>query len=214
MSQLDLFEALAVNEATDELAALIAQGEQPGVIARTHLLVQLRAIHGPYLGDTARDLVPWRLWSIGITSPGARHDAVQDLVDWRTDNPGVHWPTLLNSSWALGAERGDREYRAACLGCDFEGPEQAAENNAVEDAHDHTHPWWRELPIVDQARTDAAPSAVAKAKARVVKVYEEARPGCTTIPACPVRTWRKANGTRHHTGGILGGYDLGVERAS
>ncbi|MCT7372995.1 DUF6349 family protein [Mycolicibacterium llatzerense] len=43
---------------------------------------------------------------------------------------------------------GDLVYRAACLHCAWEGEIRALANPAVEDAHDHSWPGWRDLPIV------------------------------------------------------------------
>ncbi|MFD5428246.1 DUF6349 family protein [Streptomyces sp. NPDC127084] len=37
--------------------------------------------------------------------------------------------------------------RGACLACTWEGPERHRRDEAIEDAHDHTHPGWRQLPI-------------------------------------------------------------------
>ncbi|MGW6393278.1 DUF6349 family protein [Streptomyces sp. NPDC055103] len=48
------------------------------------------------------------------------------------------------------------QYRGACLACPWEGPERPRRDNAIEDAHDHTHPGWRDLPIFERARTGKA----------------------------------------------------------
>ncbi|MEV3853039.1 DUF6349 family protein [Streptomyces sp. NPDC050095] len=64
--------------------------------------------------------------------------------------PEHHSPTLLTRR-TYG--RDDDQYRGGCLACDWEGeitpvgPEHAACNTAVEDAHDHAFPGWRSLPV-------------------------------------------------------------------
>ncbi|MFG2022271.1 DUF6349 family protein [Streptomyces sp. NPDC048825] len=44
-------------------------------------------------------------------------------------------------------------HRGACLACPWEGPDRPRRDAAIEDAHDHTHPKWRTLPIIDPARS-------------------------------------------------------------
>src|SRR5207237_4944460 len=79
---------------------------------------------------------------------------------WRV----FHAPTVLQRDLRVWSESRDRvlvgrlEFRGACLmdGCgwmgairgDHEDAAQDAEDQAVEDANDHTHPGWRELPAV------------------------------------------------------------------
>ena len=87
-------------------------------------------------------------WSIAITAPGdGRFDDGEPLSGrWSRCSPTVlsrdHWP-----------RRPHLEYRGACLGCGWVSPrthllQAGGENAAVEDAHDHTHPGWRDLPVV------------------------------------------------------------------
>lgn len=69
--------------------------------------------------------------------------------------PEHHTPTLLTRR-TYG--RHDDQYRGGCLSCDWEGPAHAsnvygeAENRAVDDAHDHAFPGWRDLPTITKVK--------------------------------------------------------------
>ena len=43
---------------------------------------------------------------------------------------------------------GGRVHRGACSWCDWEGPTRTNETQAIEDAHDHAWPGWRDLPVL------------------------------------------------------------------
>jgi hypothetical protein len=104
---------------------------------------------------------------------------------------------------------GDLLYRGACYGCTWEGEARTRENDAVEDAHDHAWPGWRQLPTVPR-RPDSGTSATQKAanatwSDHVNRLY----PDGWLEAGGPIRTARAASGTRHvpdRTG--FGGYDL------
>lgn len=103
----------------------------------------------------------------------------------------------------------DLMFRGACLHCDWEGPPRPDENWAVEDAHDHTWPGWRALPIVAQAPHDVDGRGKKHAtwEAKVRSLY----PDGWLDAGGPVRTWRDRGANRHVDGRAPGGgYDLGV----
>jgi hypothetical protein len=104
---------------------------------------------------------------------------------------------------------GDLVYRGACLHCHWEGGTCDGHNNAVEDAHDHTWPGWRDLPCVPR-RPEPGTSAKQKSRlARWAETVNEVYPDGWLKGGGPIRTARGQYGTRHvpdHTG--FGGYDL------
>jgi hypothetical protein len=104
---------------------------------------------------------------------------------------------------------GDLLYRGACLHCEWEGSVRDCENSAVEDAHDHAWPGWRDLPLVGR-RPEAGTSAKQKqTMARWVERINDRYPTGWLETGGPIRTTRRRYGTRHvpnHTG--FGGYDL------
>ncbi|MFJ8628581.1 DUF6349 family protein [Kitasatospora sp. NPDC093550] len=85
-------------------------------------------------------------WHIRSGHPGGAYsDLGQEL-----DQPEHHAPTLLTRSRRTG-RREEEEFRGGCLSCAWEGPVHRGDgygdgdNQAVEDAHDHAFPGWREL---------------------------------------------------------------------
>ncbi|MEU6295323.1 DUF6349 family protein [Streptomyces erythrochromogenes] len=90
-----------------------------------------------------------RTWHIRDGHPGG---AYSDLGH-ELDPPEHHVPTLLTRSRRTG-RRETEEFRGGCLACDWEGPVHPGDgygdggNPAVEDAHDHAFPGWRELPPI------------------------------------------------------------------
>jgi hypothetical protein len=107
-------------------------------------------------------------------------------------------------------------YRCVCRlpGCDWEGPERARENPAVEDGMDHAWPGWRALPAVPRVpdyggnpNTGTAKKQLAAWAAKVNAVYPE----FWLENGGPIRTLRKPLETRHVDRRTpYGGYDLGV----
>ncbi|MGR6915353.1 DUF6349 family protein [[Actinomadura] parvosata] len=79
------------------------------------------------------------VWCILINQPGwgrGRGDQVEETEE--------HQPTVL----ARRTAEGRQQRRGACLGCDWEGPDRRRLNDAIEDAHDHAFPDWRDMPSV------------------------------------------------------------------
>ncbi|QYX80300.1 DUF6349 family protein [Streptomyces akebiae] len=106
-----------------------------GAIARQRHYTTLRNVDREVLRQT---------WSIGYADPGfttqfgtppepSPHHTATSIVKIVTD-----------TRWM---------YRGACLACPWEGPDRPRRDPAIEDAHDHTHPVWRTLPILDPARS-------------------------------------------------------------
>jgi hypothetical protein len=106
--------------------------------------------------------------------------------------------------------------RGICLGCGWSGPirhpEAGGEHVAVEDAHDHAFPGWRDLPVVPKrpewGESKAARKAMQTWAARLAQVY----PVGWLERGGPIRTDRGpigSIGTRHvpEVAGY-GGYDL------
>lgn len=101
-------------------------------------------------------------------------------------------------------------YRGECTGCDWEGPVRGCEAEAVEDAHDHSWPGWRDLPIVPRPpnvgmNPKARHAAVQKWLAEVTKVM----PAGWIETGGPIITERDELGRRdveNRTG--MGGFDL------
>ncbi len=191
-------------------AAAEAVGEQPGLVERIEAWEAWCELHVGTFDPKVQS--PWPLWRLGFTVPGSLASAADLRVE---REKGVHAPTAMTVDCRPDRYRPERDpgrppylllYRGACLGCDWEGPAHPDENAAVEDAHDHTHPWWRELPAVDRPMGDPPKP---KALAAVRELYEATVPGCTDDPLCPIVTWRQPMGTRHHHGGALGGFDMG-----
>lgn len=147
-----------------------------------------------------------RTWSIGMTSPGAimqRRTNGGDLVAL-TDQCA---PTIESIHGIAGIS-----YRGACLGanCGWVGPEHACdENPAVEDAHDHTHPGWRDLPIVTPAPFDAKDKQRDAWRVEINRIYRGLdHAEHLTLPGGVIRTARRQHGTRSHWSHPVGGYDI------
>lgn len=133
-----------------------------------------------------------------------------DLRRFRTSGP------LATPVPPCGHDADWLAYRSACLmdGCDWEGPERAGENPAVEDGMDHAWPGWRDLPVVPRV-PDRNPTSKQARKTldnwavKVNAVYPE----FWLENGGPIRTLRRPFETRHVEGGTpWGGYDLGVPK--
>ncbi|MGP8302030.1 DUF6349 family protein [Streptomyces inhibens] len=90
------------------------------------------------------------IWRIDYGHPGFS----QHTPPGPTDN---HQPTVITRSWNQPAPHRPEEtwpylHRGACLACTWEGPDRRRTDEAVEDAHDHTHPGWRTLPPLPERR--------------------------------------------------------------
>lgn len=99
-------------------------------------------------------------------------------------------PVPVRERWLAGCVCG--------WACDADG-----ENAAVEAAHDHAFPGWRDLPAVDARQGEKGWSA--KDARRLVDVY-----GSDWLDTGgPIRTWRPRFGLRHVPGRAPGGgYDM------
>ncbi|MEU9887979.1 DUF6349 family protein [Sphaerisporangium sp. NPDC051011] len=131
--------------------------------------------HGDHTGDvgiaagavarqTAFLAVPWGeqrgMWCIFYGHPGSESLRGEPLVS----TAPLHRPTVLHrSGWEYRKQR-----RGACLGCQWEGPDWRSEREAVEDAHDHCWPGWRDLPAVRRPGSN-----VERWRAEVKRAYPE-----------------------------------------
>jgi hypothetical protein len=151
-------------------------------------------------------------WQIGITQPGWHIlDEKATPGGWSRCTPTVidrdHWP-----------EPEHLEYRGACLGCGWLAERShrgaSAENAAVEDANDHTHPGWRQLPVVGGPPTPDAPASYQRQLERWRQRWEPLLPAGWLECGGPIRTHRTAPGNRHVPGRAPGGgYDIATSDA-
>jgi hypothetical protein len=154
-----------------------------------------------------------RTWEIGLTQPGNRWNQRADLSVWTRCTP-----TVLDRE--TGNPDAHLEYCGACLGCGWVSPNahlfgQGGENAAVEAAHDHTHPEWREVPIVAAVPAPDSPSQYARQIARWREQWEPLLPVGWLDAGGPVRTPRDRGATRHvPCRAPGGGYDLAVPDGS
>ena len=103
----------------------------------------------------------------------------------------------------------DLLHRAACLSCDWEGPTRDQENPAVEDAHDHAWPGWRDLPCVTTPPERGTSAQHKKRAASWEADVNDAYPAGWLAAGGPIRTMRNSGETRHVPGRTgHGGYDL------
>lgn len=80
----------------------------------------------------------------------------REARDWSAALPSRCLPTVLHANLQDCDHAGRRcydvgglVYRGACYGCTWESPSiRGRVSEAVEDAHDHAWPGWRDLPIV------------------------------------------------------------------
>ncbi len=146
-------------------------------------------------------------WEIGITQPGNRWNQRADLSVWK-----VCTPTSLDRE--TGDPAAHLEYRGACLGCGWVSPDthridQGGENAAVEDANDHSHPGWRQLPIVAPIPNADGVAQHVRAIARWREQWERLLPVGWLDSGGPIRTARGPGASRHvPCRAPGGGYDL------
>ena len=148
-------------------------------------------------------------WSVAITAPGWSPCYSERAAP-------CAWPSCTPT--VLTRDTGQRlnhlAYRGACLGCGWVAEQvhpicQGGENAAVEDAHDHTHPGWREIPVVARPNLPDAPSQRRRAIEAWRTRWESPLPARWLDGGGPIRTNRGEQGTRHVPGGAPGGgYDL------
>jgi Family of unknown function (DUF6349) len=108
----------------------------------------------------------------------------------------------------------DTEYRGACFGCGWIGGSRRDCNLAVEDAHDHAHPGWRELPVVDMPRRTADPRKDREQLARVATELVRLVPPGWPERCGPIRAWRDSPIASRHVPGYSpwGGGEMAVVR--
>ncbi|MFI9391861.1 DUF6349 family protein [Streptomyces bauhiniae] len=151
----------------------------------------------PRFWDEATNSRP--LWRINWGHPGFAHRTPPEPTT-------EHQPTVLVRSWGRPAPDGSGEtwpylHRGACLGCTWEGPDRRRTDEAVEDAHDHTHPGWRDLPAVPEHQGR-----------RWLTYVQHLYPDGWFDRGGPVRTVRTGIEKRHRPGVAPGGgYDLAVQ---
>ncbi|MFD7580968.1 DUF6349 family protein [Kitasatospora sp. NPDC059817] len=116
--------------------------EPTGARARQTLYWRVRNGRTPEPTDSAP-----RTWHIRHGHPGGEYSDLGHELE----PPKHHAPTLLTRSRRTG-RREAQEFRGGCLACGWEGSVHRGagygdgDNQAVEDAHDHAFPGWRELP--------------------------------------------------------------------
>lgn len=104
---------------------------------------------------------------------------------------------------------GDLVYRAACLHCDWEGEVHAHENAAVEEAHDHSWPGWRDLPVVATRPPAGNGAKEREAMAKWLATVTAAYPAGWLESGGPIRTHHDGRHISNRTG--FGGYDLAAD---
>jgi hypothetical protein len=159
-------------------------------------------------------------WDIGLCAPGGRMGERSGDIEAHID--AIRTPfcaaTVVQREAVDDAEEAARGghllYRGACLGCGWvSGVEHSigagGENAAVEDALDHSHAGWRELPVFPPlpAEGPGRDRRLADQRARLARLCP---PGWAETGG-PTKSARCPMGTRHvPERGWFGGYDLGV----
>jgi hypothetical protein len=160
-------------------------------------------------------------WSIASTHPGGfggQHASRPDRCQARLCEPTVltcHWlPPEGEDYWTMKDHLG---FRGACLGCGWVSDRtprgRGAENLAVEDAHDHTHPGWREIPVVGAPPSLESPTSYRQLVTRWYQRWGCLLPEGWLDRGGPVRTTRSPMAGRHVPGRAPGGgYDLAADQ--
>ncbi|MCK7627270.1 DUF6349 family protein [Streptomyces sp. RS10V-4] len=159
-----------------------------GAIARQRHYTTLRGASREVLRQT---------WSIGWDDPG-----------YTTQFGTPPNPAPRHTATSLTKVLGDAQwlYRGACLACAWEGPDQPKRDHAIEDAHDHTHPGWRTLPIFDR------PPGAKGHKTWLLHVTER-YPAGRFDAGGPLRLYAEPYARRHKAGAAPGGgFALYAER--
>jgi hypothetical protein len=133
------------------------------------------------------------MWGIYFGQPGARNQG------GFTSTTPDHRPTTL--ARVVDEPRWHQLYQGACLGCDWEGETRARNGDAVEDAHDHAWPGWRDLPAVQQPKANYE---------RWLTEVKRAYPPAWLEAGGPIVTIRSDSRFSRHLPGRApgGGYDL------
>jgi hypothetical protein len=105
-------------------------------------------------------------------------------------------------------------YHGACFGCGWIGDDRDHCNVAVEDAHDHSHPGWRDLPIVEMPRRTADPKRDLRKLRAIELELRKIHPSDWPERCGPVRAWRDSPVASRHVPGYSpwGGFEMAVVR--
>ena len=112
------------------------------------------------------------------------------------------------------------EYRGACLGCGWAGDTVATEQAALEAAHDHVYPRWRELPVQgrcpQQSGASDSPRNVKHRQVWMGRLNAERDrlgfgPEYHLGTGAPLLTHRARMASRSHWVHEFGGYDICVK---
>lgn len=151
-------------------------------------------------------------WSIWTTHPPTTHRGDLDIAGYleavATDRCQ---PTVLSSDTRDWGDNpgGSLRWRGACRGCGWVSDITPSENTATETAMDHSHPGWRDMPVIDSSPAGGDKKQVAKWEAHVRAMY----PPAWLDSGGPILTARKQFGRRHVPGRAPGGgYDMAGER--
>lgn len=165
------------------------------------------------------DLMAWLGWHVGVrttlrlTYPRLTEVSGHELPGGPQCEVGVlileRKPVELWRREPSAAVRGGIQYRAQCPSCPrFQGPLREREDEAIEDAHDHAYPGWRELPALDPSVVLAGARAATRWMTWVAEATRAYPPGWFQRRG-PVITYRSAGSTRHLPGQAPGGgYDM------
>ncbi|WP_164932259.1 MULTISPECIES: DUF6349 family protein [unclassified Streptomyces] len=150
-----------------------------GAIARQRHYTSLRNADREVLRGT---------WSIGYGDPGftTQFGTPPEPSDHHSAT-SIH-KIVTDALWL---------HRGACLACPWEGPDRRRRDAAIEDAHDHTHPEWRTLPIMDRASGRGARIWWQHVRARYPQGWFDA--------GGPLRLYAEPPFDRHEAGAAPGG---------
>jgi hypothetical protein len=149
------------------------------------------------------------------------HAWIPSMITRPRDEPPDHCQAAsLHASLYCGHHRWEDEtpcqcvggtlHRGMCLYCDWEGPDRVSERKAIEDAHDHAWPGWRDLPVVPRWPEEGSGKKKGMARAAWwAKVHELYPPGWVEQGG-PILTRRQTGSTGAHQGWSHphGGWDL------
>lgn len=126
-------------------------------------------------------------------------------IDLRTHALRGPVPTIRDECPALVRLRNSEELRMRWR------PTGTSENHAIEDAHDHAWPGWRDLPTVPRIPESGTTKRDRDRAAKWIETVNTAYPDGWLEAGGPIRTDRIAPGRRHVPARTpFGGYDLAV----
>lgn len=136
-------------------------------------------------------------------------------ADFLTDDSPTDTCQALTLSATLGCNHyrtecfcvGGLVHRGVCRGCPWEGPQRGTIDAAIADALDHSHPGWRDLPVVESPPYNDGSKQGRRRQERwtekVAELYGDQELGT------PIITARPGSGTRSVPGrSPWGGYDI------